>query len=31
VELKGKEAALDALKVEAKKGMVTLLYRAKDV
>jgi uncharacterized protein YeaO (DUF488 family) len=30
-ELQGKEAVLDALRAEAKKGTVTLLYGAKDV
>lgn len=29
-ELKGKEAILDALRAEAKKGTVTILYGAKD-
>jgi uncharacterized protein YeaO (DUF488 family) len=29
-ELKGKEAILDALRAEAKRGNVTLLYGAKD-
>jgi uncharacterized protein YeaO (DUF488 family) len=29
-ELKGKEAILDALRAEAKRGTVTLLYAAKD-